>query len=366
MADEDAAAEALGRAYLCPAIFEEAIARDDALCRAVRPVATELTRVRADYAASADVVRTRVLRGDRRVVRFFASGPVDVFLARHLMTTDKLECAGNVFPLLRDMVLAGVPVERVATAVMPSINFVAGSTPHIEDLCSFLELVVHGSTTRVYLHDTVLLENLARQMMGPTIGPILALVRDAAVLDDAACVALPVVRKACRMLGSGSWAWADGGAHDDRLHALVQFATAAAPTLHGVVAPYAVELLSRAVVPPFTALYEALLRGPSVQFAVLCHRRGRLGRLRDTPALRRALGQQWPSAVACAHTPGEQGASAVVCPITLAACVHPVVASDGHTYERDAIVTHLTHSRRSPNPNAPLTFDLLPNYAVMG
>ena len=60
--------------------------------------------------------------------------------------------------------------------------------------------------------------------------------------------------------------------------------------------------------------------------------------------------------------------SAHICPITQLACDDPVVASDGQTYERDAIVTYMCQSKAQPPPS-PVTKQLLSyvmyeNYAV--
>ena len=53
------------------------------------------------------------------------------------------------------------------------------------------------------------------------------------------------------------------------------------------------------------------------------------------------------------------------CPITLQPCVHPVVASDGHTYERDALLEHLARNgARSPVTREPLEYHLYANRAL--
>ena len=55
----------------------------------------------------------------------------------------------------------------------------------------------------------------------------------------------------------------------------------------------------------------------------------------------------------------------LLCPITLCVMTDPVLAMDGHTYERAAIEDWLRRSRDSPRTGAPLTSDmLLPNHAL--
>jgi hypothetical protein len=52
------------------------------------------------------------------------------------------------------------------------------------------------------------------------------------------------------------------------------------------------------------------------------------------------------------------------CPITFDPCVDPVVASDGHTYERDAILTHLSMAGTSPLTRGPLDTFVVSNMDV--
>ena len=52
------------------------------------------------------------------------------------------------------------------------------------------------------------------------------------------------------------------------------------------------------------------------------------------------------------------------CPITLCECVDPVVASDGHTYERDAIMHYMLTADKSPVTKTPLQHILYRNFAV--
>lgn len=55
----------------------------------------------------------------------------------------------------------------------------------------------------------------------------------------------------------------------------------------------------------------------------------------------------------------------LLCPITLALFRNPVLAQDGHTYEREAIVEWIKKDGRSPISNAPLSLEhLYPNYAI--
>eukprot|EP00658_Telonema_sp_P-2_P040709 TRINITY_DN29106_c0_g1_i1.p1 TRINITY_DN29106_c0_g1~~TRINITY_DN29106_c0_g1_i1.p1 ORF type:complete len:249 (+),score=53.32 TRINITY_DN29106_c0_g1_i1:82-828(+) len=63
---------------------------------------------------------------------------------------------------------------------------------------------------------------------------------------------------------------------------------------------------------------------------------------------------------------GEEIADHLLCPITYAAFVDPVVCMDGHTYEREAIEEWLKHHDTSPLTNAVLPSRMVvPNYALL-
>ena len=79
------------------------------------------------------------------------------------------------------------------------------------------------------------------------------------------------------------------------------------------------------------------------------------------------LAMHWP--LECAASPcmtPTLTSAATTCPITLCAMVHPVVASDGHTYERDALMHHFVcNGMTSPMTRAPLSAHLFPNRALL-
>ncbi|PSC68092.1 Alkaline alginate lyas 1-4 polyglucuronic acid lysase polysaccharide lyase family 14 vAL-1 [Micractinium conductrix] len=76
---------------------------------------------------------------------------------------------------------------------------------------------------------------------------------------------------------------------------------------------------------------------------------------------------EYPSTVAAGTKNGENGVpSAFVCPLTQVAFSDPVVAADGHTYERYAIEAWLASSGTSPMTGAPLAdARLLPNHTLV-
>ena len=360
----------LGRAWLrgydLSASLEAVRAEDASLADAVEAVVVALSGPALGFDAYERLLRTRVLP-DARLVAFFANGPLDVSFADHVRC-HRVECAvKNVFALFCDMVHAGVPLQRLALVVMPTVTTVSAMTPFTADLCHFVHMVAEDVQTREYVLDHVLIENLARQTER---GAALRLVSiaQATRLLEYPTLALPVVRRISMILVRTTL-WRDAEM-DAGVGPLVEFVTSAVASNASVVVPYAVDLVRRGPVRCFAQLYEALLGARSVEFVVLCHRRGVLPQLVATTtapefaAARAALARQWPATVADAGaTP--PAACGIECPITLAPCVHPVVASDGHTYERDAIITHLTTSTVSPMTKQTLSYDLVPNFAVM-
>ena len=121
-----------------------------------------------------------------------------------------------------------------------------------------------------------------------------------------------------------------------------------------------------------------LLTGASVALVLRMHYAGTLrdfvgaaahyarGKGHDSRAWREArehLRRHWPAAV------GDAAADAVTqheCPITLQPMRRPAVASDGHTYERDALLAHLAADPRAVSPvtREPLELTVYENYAL--
>lgn len=87
--------------------------------------------------------------------------------------------------------------------------------------------------------------------------------------------------------------------------------------------------------------------------------------------VRAALRRAWPAKVHDEEVVSvieEEGDAqdAFLCPITMERMRHPCVASDGHTYERDAILQHLVRNGFvSPITRQPLTDHLVDNRALM-
>lgn len=58
--------------------------------------------------------------------------------------------------------------------------------------------------------------------------------------------------------------------------------------------------------------------------------------------------------------------NALLCPITVDVFIDPVIAEDGHTYERQAIVRWIQENGTSPITREPLQeINLRPNFAIL-
>ena len=83
--------------------------------------------------------------------------------------------------------------------------------------------------------------------------------------------------------------------------------------------------------------------------------------------VRNHLRRLWPGRVCeVLQQPMDAVQSSVECPITHVSMRHPVVASDGNTYERDAIVRHLAQNGMwSPMTRGVVSYHLFPNRALV-
>jgi len=131
--------------------------------------------------------------------------------------------------------------------------------------------------------------------------------------------------------------------------------------------------------PRFGLLLVQQLDTPSVEFVVGLEKRNKLCQLIRTchdaehsdlswRAVRAHLRRHWPERVAEVLDQPVSAPSTTehCCPITHAPMTAPVVASDGHTYERDALLRHLVRNgNRSPMTRSSLSYHLYPNRALM-
>jgi hypothetical protein len=132
----------------------------------------------------------------------------------------------------------------------------------------------------------------------------------------------------------------------------------------------------------YATLLLHMVSGTSVQFVVELERTGRLSSLLEEVSRRvddesshnqsvwikiqSALQNIWPARMSFAAEITSCAKTQAICPITLHTMVHPVVASDGHTYERDAIMElFVKFDGVSPMTKQRLDYHLFKNYCCM-
>ena len=208
----------------------------------------------------------------------------------------------------------------------------------------------------------------------------------AALQPDAGFTIMPVVLRCTTLLLQDFSRVVDLGSHPD-LAGMLALLTRLASHLSWqprLVAPV-VALVRRYKLDPFAPLYGAILRSSSVDMVLQLDRADHLTEF-TTIARQRArdgvdawadvlagLRKHWPERIRRilgeeeeARDDGDGERDDVpCCPITLQPYRNPVVASDGHTYERDAIVRHMQlNGGVSPLTNQHLEYYLYPNRAL--
>mmetsp|Transcript_60572 Transcript_60572/g.180116 ORF Transcript_60572/g.180116 Transcript_60572/m.180116 type:complete len:258 (+) Transcript_60572:1943-2716(+) len=92
---------------------------------------------------------------------------------------------------------------------------------------------------------------------------------------------------------------------------------------------------------------------------------GVLHEFRDEAALRKLVSQAVRAQFTGKRQRSDEPPDELVCPITFQLMVDPVVAADGHTYERSAVEDWLKTHNRSPKCNTPLDHKLVvPNHLI--
>jgi hypothetical protein len=293
----------------------------------------------------------------------------------------------------------GAVAERMAVDVLPRLLQSLWCDPReVRAACGLLRrLAAHGDMARAMVADAALFRGLASHMTSRALVLEVTGVLDAFPDPLALEVFEPVVTR-CAQLLAADYALAAEGASEQSVAALRLLERCAAS--HGAWRARLVEPLLALARPTwplgFGPLLAAMLRTTSVELVLRLHARGKLEGLvraahihvvgaglhgRAWRDVRAALHRAWPGKVAAVlaavgwaaekEEEGERAKEAegrgdgCCCPITLQPCVHPVVASDGHTYERDALLEHLARSgARSPVTREPLEYHLYANRAL--
>lgn len=314
---------------------------------------------------------------------FYLKQPFDHYIIRLRASPKHLEEAGNVYPFLLHVVDAGAPIDRVAAGLMPTIIENITSTNFLEATCHFLQRMASDTLTRPMLLCPRLMESLARRARGYHMKHVANLLLTHGDLWGDPVLLLPVLRECAGVLLCESIRIHRLQEHPHLLAGLRLLSVCASVAIGRRLLMLHVVALGRHGWPvAFGVLLSNMLTGTSVELIFHLHLRGTLQSLiraahspscRDAEAwdvVRAHLRRHWPAHVDFVMNLTDDASqievtSPLVCPITLQPCRDPIVASDGHTYERDALMQHLTTQRVmiSPLTKQPLEYHLFTNYA---
>ena len=312
---------------------------------------------------------------------FYCRGPLQCYLAQ-LSTSPALLCTTRdnhfrfLFVLLE--VTEDSAIMSVACALGSPLCTVVDDVHFVHDMCALLCRLVRNDHARACLLESDLFRGLAKHFrLRPSDPSVVDVVRQGclethpdlhllfSVVHE--CVAFidrhglsPRGRTALQLLENCSRvaAW-----RPHLVDPLVRFAQRMGWEM--VLGDFLCNMLNDASVELVVKLHGALLLD-SLIASSFAFAKGRA----EWRAVRGLLRTQWPARVRAMHPVDVDPAPVIKplsgsedahyeCPITLEACVHPVVASDGRVYERDAIMQHLTtNGMISPFTKQPLAYTL--------
>ena len=355
----------------------------DDLCEAVTemmrensehtPVATDLLCIfsklcRAEHDAQAyhDLIQREVWPSRPRT-NFFVRAPLDhlVWNFAQLETDEDSEHVYNVFTRACQ---EGANVARMACGILPACARFLPKTKHMALVCNLLAaLLEHSDEVRNMMLDVELLRALAGRMQCySNVVEVMNVIRQIDTFEDPI---QPIVDR-CAVLLSKSQVAARLHENEHLREALSFLENyARVQRWRDYLVPHVVVLARNAWPMEMGTFMSSMLTTTSVHLVVSLENTARLRQLlraahayaSNSLAWRAVRGQvrkQWPAKYAeylpqlaqlelvttrqqRKSTSGAPSLSAT-CPITLDICIHPVVASDGHTYERDALMRHLS------------------------
>ena len=258
----------------------------------------------------------------------------------------------------------GAEVGRMASHIFPAIvNTLAHSDfAHVKAACALLRVFSGFEEWVECMFDPKIFQAIANtNYFAEVLSDVSAFTLRVSREPLGALVVAPVVMRMLGMVGSCCVKDSHAEVVYDLLTALYDF-----PEWHVDVAKATTRrmALSQWVPPSSTTLLRAMLRTSCVLCVVVLYTEDLLESTRAVLRERsdlvtwKLLEAQWPSKEA----EQEAAVGRVECPITLHRCRRPVLASDGHTYERVAILTHMARiGFTSPMTTEPLLPYLYPN-----
>lgn len=317
---------------------------------------------------------------------FYFCQPIDNYLIG-LRTKETVHSAGEIY-LLIEVVNYGANCARIAAALMPTLTAILPHTPFVKEICSMLKhLVHHDHHVESMLHCDRFMENLARRIQHSTCKHITDVVIEANLYDQASLIH-PIMRECFRLLSSELAHVHHRLCEEEGVDASLNFVTLCASkrAWYSMLIPHVIDLSRNGWLSVLGLLLMNMfsVSSSSIEFIVRLHHSGKLQSLiraayefhsvyiNEWNAIRGYLEKQWPTQVAFVMnidiTDRKSSVSScdICCPITLHPCIYPVVASDGHTYDRDAIMKHITTlGMISPTTKQHLEYHLFVNYAAL-
>lgn len=369
----------LGRQYVNSDTFalELSVCVDRALATDLIFVASKLSTLMGEHYYC--YVEQKVLTVPARAA-FYAQAPFDELVLRlRACPHDLLSPDSHVFPCIFGALTAGASVSRLACGLLPTLTKIVSATAQLRDLVKLMSIFAVDDASRPMLHDSDLFFGLSRRVHdddddGTVLQQIVHLTTCSCIYDTLDIVA-PIVDQCAIFL-------------DRILVGCVDIPTRALPALD-ILERCAYKLAWRARLVPyililsrhgwlasaFGILLSHMLSDASVELVLRLHVAMRLDALvfacerhiveasmhqLSWRTVRGHLRRQWPNIIK-KHVTNTTTSIVCTCPITHDACRHPVVSSDGHTYERDALLTHMTHSMKQNNGVAlsPMTREVL-------
>ena len=368
--EEEEVATSLGRRAGSAVLFEEEVRRR--VADGHTDLVLDLVGVLGALSAPGllNYVR-REVRPHRLRTLFFVQAPLD----RAVLTVE----SGELPALVCMAVDMGADVPRLACGVTPMFVRAAAVVDDVATLCA--AVVRLATTARDLVAEEELFAKLAARMRpNAYVVHVVDVVRACDVYDDRIAA---VVTKCARFLVS-EFTRVQHLDKEPHLKAALDFLTTCAARndyWRTVLVPHVAAMARHGWPSAFVPLLTAMLSDPSVELLLTLEKSHRLAHLIrrahdavvEHPAWKvvgNLLQRHWPGRVAevlnAPDAPTRDPTQVCTCAITLDVIMHPVVASDGHTYERDALLRHMCQNGRfSPLTKETLHFALYENRAVV-
>ena len=311
-----------------------------------------------------DYVR-REVRPYRLRTLFFVQAPLD----RAVLTVE----SGELPALVCMAVDMGADVPRLACGVTPMFVRAAGVVDDVPTLCA--AVVRLATTARELVAEEELFAKLATRMRPSAyVVHVVDVVRACDVYDDR----ITAVVTTCARFLISEFTRVHRLDKEPHLKAALDLLTTCAARndyWRTILVPHVAAMARHGWPKDFVPLLTAMLTDPSVELLLTLEKAHRLAHLirraheegwKDVHVL---LQHHWPGRVAevlNTPPPTREPTQVYTCAITLDVVTNPVVASDGHTYERDALLKHMCQNGRfSPLTKETLHFSLYDNRALV-